>query len=223
MKDREVLSRRALAQVRNDFLRYQMLRGNMMVPGKTIEVAGQTFGPDGPKSAWCQPIEFTAHRNIVAFEWFFCGMTHEHDIHRGMLCSVHPAACSSLVRGSETFSSDVDPMASRPGARVPRLPWTFGFAPCSSCVLGDCDTRPPRSPKSVRSRSSAPSDSVSSASLSKALRKANSTRVSAGAFFRKWASVTVFAFSARARFSARLRCILSNPIHPILRAYKNSQ
>src|SRR6266702_5828406 len=157
MKDREVLSRRALAQVRNDFLRYQMLRRNMMVPGKTIEIAGQTFGPDGPKSARCQPIELTARRNIVALERFFCGMTHEHDVHRGMLCSDHPAACSSFMRGTDVSSSGFDPMASRAGVRVPRLPCFFGDDPGSSCVLGDCYSRPPRSPKSVSSRSSAPS------------------------------------------------------------------
>ena len=40
------MPRIALAQVRNDFLRHKVLRGNMMVPGETVEIvsAGQPVG-----------------------------------------------------------------------------------------------------------------------------------------------------------------------------------
>jgi len=65
--------------VRNDFLRHKVLRGNMMVPGETVEIAGQTFGPACPESTWYKPIELTACGNIVPGELFFWGVTHEHD------------------------------------------------------------------------------------------------------------------------------------------------
>src|SRR5258708_9352534 len=167
----------------------------MMVPGETVEIAGQTFGPDCPKSTWDKPIELTARGNIVPGELFFWGVTHEHDVHSGILHHAHPAACSSFMRGTDASSSGFDPMASRLGARVPRLPCFFGDDPCSSsCVLGDCNSRPLRSPNSVSSRSSAPSDSLNSASLSNPLRKASSTPVSPAALFHKPPTLPVFAF-----------------------------
>jgi hypothetical protein len=71
--------------MRKNLLRSEMERGNMMVPGKTIEIAGQTFGPQGPKPAWRKPIELTTRRKIVAFELFFCDGTHERYSHLGIL------------------------------------------------------------------------------------------------------------------------------------------
>src|SRR2546428_4611565 len=99
-----------------------MSRGNVMKISKTIEIAGQTFSPERPQFAGGQPIEFATHRESVPVERLFCGVTHEDDFDRCILCSLHPAACSSSVIGAAACSSDVNPTASRPGARVPRLP-----------------------------------------------------------------------------------------------------
>jgi hypothetical protein len=64
-------SRVAAAKAWNDHLGHKVLRENMMMPGKTIEVAGQALLPHSPQLTGYKPIELTARRDLVPCELLF--------------------------------------------------------------------------------------------------------------------------------------------------------
>src|SRR5258708_541921 len=211
--------------MRNDLLHDHCARRDMMCPPQSIEVACETFLPQTPHSFWFKTVKPTVYGGIAFLKAILTSLPGSEKIHgRGeMFNGAHPAFSSSETGFDESLSG-LGSVESRPGDRFPGRSCFLDTGDGSSAFTFDCGALcDPRSPKSVRSRSSAPSDSASSASLSSAFRKANSTRVSAGAVLRKCVSVTVLACSVNARFSARFKCIFSHPIQPILRAYKNSQ
>src|SRR6266851_1785246 len=190
-------------------LRYQGTRRNMMCPSQAVDVARQAFTPEGFRRLRSQMVEESPRRNSNA-PWSTDSDGSIGGPHLG-----HPTASSGKV--SCLVAS---PMASRWGARFPGRGDLRGF--CSTAASGAFFDPGPLSPRRVRSRSSAPSDSVNSASLSNAFCNAALTRLSGMAALRKWVRVTVLASSSNASVRARLRWSFSNPIQPMLRAYKNS-
>ncbi len=186
-----------------------------MRPPQAIDISGQTFTPERSRFLRSKVIEPTTRQDILLWKRSGPGIPDLHN-RKGRLNPTHPARpCSS--------ASVPPPISSRTGPRFPGRPSAGGEDDCSSCTCWEAADRDPLNPRRVRSRSSAPAASVSSFSLSRAFLSASSTRASGKAVFRKCERVTVFFFSVRARASARFRCILTKPTHPIQRAYKNSQ
>src|SRR6266581_7975015 len=105
--------------VRKDHLRCKSTRGDMVSPPQAIDVAGQTFAPDGPDFIGSEAVQPTSRRNMLMLEDIVPGLP---DLHcNGCLSHLaHPATCSSPGTSavSPPFTSSSE---SRPGPRFPGL------------------------------------------------------------------------------------------------------
>jgi hypothetical protein len=167
-------------EVRKDHLCSKSTRRDRVGPPQAIDVASQAFAPDRLDFVGSKAVQLTARRYIALPKGLLPpSVRREKTEGKGRgINHTHPAFSSS-ARGFDGSSSDSCPVASRPGDRFPGRSCCFGFGDGSSvCACAGGAVRDPRSPRRVKSRSSAPPDSVSSASLSSALRQASSTRVS---------------------------------------------